>query len=89
MPFGTRQGLRPLLRHAQEIRLSDAGRRPARHAGNRYPRAMQVKERYPQGVFIYIVPPSRAVLEHRLRSRQTDTEEVIAGRLSKAREELD
>ena len=29
------------------------------------------------------------VLEHRLRSRQTDTEEVIAGRLSKAREELD
>ena len=51
--------------------------------------AMQVKERYPKGIFIYIVPPSRSVLEHRLRSRQTDSEEVIDGRLSKAREELD
>ena len=35
------------------------------------------------------MPPSRSVLEHRLRSRQTDSEEVIDGRLSKAREELD
>ena len=51
--------------------------------------AMQVKERYPQGVFIYIVPPSRAVLEKRLRGRQTDSDDVIAGRLAKAREELD
>ena len=42
--------------------------------------AMQVKERYPQGVFIYIVPPSRAVLEKRLRGRQTDSDDVIAGR---------
>lgn len=32
--------------------------------------AMQVKERYPQGVFIYIVPPSWAVLEKRLRGRR-------------------
>ena len=39
--------------------------------------AMQVKERYPQGVFIYIVPPSWAVLEKRLRGRQTDSDDVI------------
>ena len=51
--------------------------------------AMQVKERYAQGVFIYIAPPSRAVLEKRLRGRQTDSDDVIAGRLAKAREELD
>lgn len=51
--------------------------------------AMQVKKRYPQGVFIYVVPPSREVLEKRLRGRQTDSEEVIEGRLAKARAELD
>lgn len=51
--------------------------------------AMQVKKRYPQGVFIYIVPPSRDVLEKRLRGRQTDSDDVIAGRLAKARAELD
>ena len=51
--------------------------------------AMQVKKRYPQGVFIYIVPPSRDVLEKRLRGRQTDSDDVIAGRPAKARAELD
>lgn len=51
--------------------------------------AMQVKEKYPEGVFIYVVPPSKEVLEERLRGRHTDTNEVIAGRLSKARKELD
>ena len=50
--------------------------------------AMQVKKKYPQGVFIYIVPPSMDVLARRLRDRKTDTEEVIAGRLSKASDEL-
>lgn len=51
--------------------------------------AMQVKEKYPQGVFIYIVPPSRDVLEKRLRGRHTDSDEVIAARLAKARNELE
>ncbi len=51
--------------------------------------AMQVKKRYPQGVFIYIVPPSRVVLEQRLRGRHTDTDDVIARRLAKARDELE
>lgn len=51
--------------------------------------AMQVKEKYPQGVFIYVVPPSKAVLEERLRGRHTDSGDVIAGRLAKARKELD
>ncbi len=51
--------------------------------------AMQVKEKYPQCVLIYIVPPSKAVLESRLRGRHTDSEEVIAGRLAKASAELE
>ena len=51
--------------------------------------AMQVKEKYPQGVFIYIVPPSKAVLEERLRGRHTDSDDVIAARLAKARNELE
>lgn len=50
--------------------------------------AMQVKEKYPKGVFIYVIPPSMDVLEQRLRGRQTDSDEVISGRLSKAEEEL-
>ena len=51
--------------------------------------AMQVKEKYPQCVLIYIVPPRKAVLEARLRGRHTDSDEVIAGRLAKASAELE
>ena len=50
--------------------------------------AMQVKERYPQGVFIYVVPPSMDILADRLRHRNTDSPEVITGRLAKAADEL-
>lgn len=51
--------------------------------------AMQVKEKYPQCILIYIVPPSKGVLEARLRGRHTDSDEVIAGRLAKASAELE
>lgn len=51
--------------------------------------AMQVKKKYPQGVFIYVVPPSKDVLAKRLTGRHTDSDDVIAGRLAKARRELD
>ncbi|MDY6083824.1 MAG: guanylate kinase [Dialister sp.] len=50
--------------------------------------AMQVKKQYPKGVFIYVVPPSLAILSGRLHHRGTDTEEVIRNRLSKITEEL-
>lgn len=50
--------------------------------------AMQVKERYPQGVFIYVVPPSMELLEERLRNRNTDSSDVIEKRLAKACGEL-
>jgi guanylate kinase len=50
--------------------------------------ARQVKERIPDAVCIFILPPSRQVLEHRLRSRSQDSEATIAKRLEDARREI-
>lgn len=46
--------------------------------------AMKVKERFPNAVLVYVLPPSAAELEGRLRGRATETEEKIAERLSRA-----
>lgn len=43
--------------------------------------AQQVRAAMPESVSIFILPPSRAELERRLRGRSTDTDEVIARRL--------
>jgi guanylate kinase len=50
--------------------------------------AQQVKEKIPDAVSIFILPPSRQVLEFRLRSRSQDSEAVIAKRLENARKEI-
>ena len=50
--------------------------------------ARQVHEKMPEAVTIFIAPPSLEVLETRLRGRGTDTEEAIAGRLERARQEF-
>ena len=50
--------------------------------------AAQVKQKLPESVAIFILPPSREELERRLRSRAQDSDEEIARRLSKAREEI-
>jgi guanylate kinase len=50
--------------------------------------ARQLKERIPGAVSIFILPPSRQVLEQRLRSRSQDSESVIQRRLSEAAEEI-
>jgi guanylate kinase len=50
--------------------------------------AEQVKRKLPESVAIFILPPSREELERRLRSRGQDSDEEIARRLSKAREEI-
>src|SRR5450432_1045185 len=50
--------------------------------------ASQVKEKLPQAVAIFILPPSREELERRLRSRGQDSDEEMARRLSKARDEI-
>ena len=43
---------------------------------------------HPDGVFVFIVPPSWALLEQRLRYRNSDTEADIQQRLQRAREEV-
>lgn len=50
--------------------------------------AMQIKEKFPQGVFIYIVPPSLEELADRIYKRGTDSLETIKKRLSCASTEL-
>jgi guanylate kinase len=50
--------------------------------------AAQVKQKLPESVAIFILPPSRQELERRLRSRGQDSDEEIARRLSKARAEI-
>jgi len=50
--------------------------------------AEQVKQKLPESVAIFILPPSRQELERRLRSRGQDSDEEIARRLSKARAEI-
>jgi guanylate kinase len=50
--------------------------------------AVQLQSRQVQGVNIFILPPSMAELERRLRERQTDSDAVIAQRLANARGEI-
>jgi guanylate kinase len=46
--------------------------------------AQQVRKRIPEARSIFILPPSRGALEHRLKARSTDSEEVIQRRLKDA-----
>lgn len=50
--------------------------------------AMKVKENYPDGIFIFILPPSMAELRKRITGRGTETEEAINMRLSKTLSEI-
>ena len=50
--------------------------------------ALNVKKAFPEGVLIFILPPSMEVLRSRLTGRGTDAPEVIERRLSKTRGEL-
>ena len=50
--------------------------------------AAKVRARCPGALFIFIIPPSFEELSRRLHRRNTDSEDVIAGRLEKARVEF-
>ena len=50
--------------------------------------ARQLKERIPAGVSIFILAPSRQILEERLRARSQDSESVILRRLHDAAGEI-
>ncbi len=49
--------------------------------------ALHVKEVIPEVNLVFLTPPSAQELEKRLRNRGTETDEVIAKRLSRAKEE--
>jgi guanylate kinase len=51
--------------------------------------AAQIKSRYPKAVSVFVLPPSEAELERRLRGRGTDSEDVIRKRLARAKAEMD
>ncbi len=50
--------------------------------------AMQVKEKYPDGVFIFILPPSLEELKNRIVNRGTETEESLKKRFGSAFSEI-
>jgi guanylate kinase len=50
--------------------------------------ARQLKERIPEAVTVFILPPSRQILEKRLRDRGEDRDDVIERRLREAAEEI-
>lgn len=51
--------------------------------------ALQVKKAFPEGVFIFLAPPSLSELKNRIVGRGTETEEVIQNRLTVAKEEIE
>ena len=50
--------------------------------------ALQVKEKFPEALMIFLLPPSIGELEARFRKRATEPEEKILLRLAKARDEM-
>lgn len=51
--------------------------------------ALQVREVFPEGVFLFLMPPSLDELRNRIETRGTETEELINNRLAVAKEEID
>jgi len=50
--------------------------------------ALKAKQAFPEGVYVFLVPPSKQELENRIRSRGTETEDQITTRLGKANAEM-
>ncbi|MDO4545143.1 MAG: guanylate kinase [Bacillota bacterium] len=50
--------------------------------------ALQIKKTYPEGVFIFILPPSIEELKKRIKGRGSETEETMAKRLGAALKEI-
>ncbi|QHT61832.1 guanylate kinase [Paenibacillus lycopersici] len=50
--------------------------------------ALKVKEKFPQGVFIFLVPPSLDVLKQRITGRGTENADIIDHRMNVAVEEM-
>ena len=51
--------------------------------------ALQVKKKVPDALLVFVTPPTAEILENRLRGRGTESEDVIASRMSRAVVEAD
>ncbi len=72
-----RQSVEPLLMQGKDVLLEID-----------WQGARQVRKQVPDAVSVFILPPSRAALEERMRKRGQDSEATIAQRLAAAREEM-
>jgi guanylate kinase len=51
--------------------------------------AKQVREKFPDGLFIFLSPPSLSELKNRIVTRGTESEEIINNRMNVAKEEIE
>ncbi|MFZ3587979.1 guanylate kinase [Bacillus sp. DJP31] len=51
--------------------------------------ALQVRKAFPEGLFIFLAPPSLNELKNRIHSRGTESEELINNRMTVAKEEIE
>lgn len=51
--------------------------------------ALQVKQRFPEAVFIFLVPPSLSELHNRIKGRGTETNASIQSRMTVAKDEME
>jgi len=51
--------------------------------------AKQVREKFPEGLFIFLAPPSLNELQSRIVTRGTETDELIQNRMKEARKEIE
>lgn len=51
--------------------------------------ALQVRKAFPEGLFIFLMPPSLSELKNRIVTRGTESEELINNRMNVAKEEIE
>jgi guanylate kinase len=51
--------------------------------------AMQVREKYPEGIYLFVLPPSMSELKNRIIKRGSETQESLEKRFSSAFKEID
>ncbi|WP_204517226.1 guanylate kinase [Brevibacillus fulvus] len=51
--------------------------------------ALQVKEKFPEGIFLFLAPPDLAELQNRIVGRGTESEESIRNRMEVAKAEIE
>ncbi|MDK2867801.1 MAG: guanylate kinase [Clostridiales bacterium] len=51
--------------------------------------ALQVKKKYPEGIFVFVLPPSMKELKSRIVGRGSETQESLTKRLSSAYSEIE